>query len=261
MRLNRFIAQAGVCSRREADTLIQEGKVKVNDKVVKQMGMKIIPDRDKVSYLGQVLEPENKVYVLLNKPKNFITTTNDPEGRRTVLELVKTATTERIFPVGRLDRNTTGLLLLTNDGDLTKKLTHPSHEVKKLYHASLDKDLTEEHMEMLRKGIELEDGLAKADKIRYVAGKGPNEVGIELHSGRNRIVRRMFEALGYDVIHLDRVMIGSLSKKDVPRGKWRHLKTKEVSFIKMQVGGLKKPTKFAGNKPKKKSRPKGKADK
>jgi len=218
------------------------------------MGMKIIPATDKVVYQGTVLEPENKVYVLLNKPKNFITTTNDPEGRRTVLELVKTATSERIFPVGRLDRNTTGLLLLTNDGDLTKKLTHPSHEVKKLYHVNLDKDVTDEHMQQLRDGIELEDGIAKADKVKYVANKGANEIGIELHSGRNRIVRRMFEALGYEVVHLDRVMMGSLTKKNVPRGKWRHLTAKEVSFMKMQVGGVSKPSKFGKPKPKKNRR-------
>lgn len=216
--------------------------------------MKIIPAQDKVSYEGKILEPENKVYVLLNKPKNFITTTNDPEGRRTVLELVKTATSERIFPVGRLDRNTTGLLLLTNDGDLTKKLTHPSHEVKKLYHVTLDQEVSEAHMRQLKEGIELEDGMAKADKIRYVTNKGPNEVGIELHSGRNRIVRRMFEALGYEVVHLDRVMMGSLTKKNVPRGKWRHLTDKEVSFLKMQVGGISKPSKFGKQKPKKKQR-------
>ncbi|MEL6651773.1 MAG: pseudouridine synthase [Bacteroidota bacterium] len=252
IRLNRFIAQAGICSRREADSLIAQGEIKVNGKVVTELGLKIVPAKDIVSYQGRILEPENKVYVLLNKPKNFITTTDDPEGRRTVLDLVKNATEERIFPVGRLDRMTTGLLLLTNDGDLTKKLTHPSHEIKKLYHVKLNQEVSEEHIKQLRDGVELEDGMAAADKIRYVEGKGHDEVGIELHIGRNRIVRRMFEALGYEVERLDRVMFGSLTKKNLPRGKWRMLSEREVSFLKMQTGGSKEPGAPSNRKFKKK---------
>lgn len=233
VRLNRYIAQAGVCSRREADQLIAAGEIKVNGAVVVEMGHKVHPRKDKVEYHGKVLKAEKLVYILLNKPKNFITTTSDPEGRPTVLKLVKNATQERIFPVGRLDRNTTGLLLLTNDGDLAKKMTHPSHEVKKLYYVRLDKEVLETDLKRLREGIELEDGLAKADKASYVQNKGANEVGIEIHIGRNRIVRRMFEAMGYEVLGLDRVMLGPLDKKKLPRGKWRNLTSQEVAFLKM----------------------------
>ena len=198
-----------------------------------EMGYKVHPRKDKVEYNGKVLKAEKLVYFLLNKPKNFITTTSDPEGRPTVLKLLKNATQERIFPVGRLDRNTTGLLLLTNDGDLAKKMTHPSHEVKKLYYVRLDKEVLETDLRRLQEGIELEDGLAKADKASYVQNKGANEVGIEIHIGRNRIVRRMFEAMGYEVLGLDRVMLGPLDKKKLPRGKWRNLTTQEVAFLKM----------------------------
>lgn len=197
------------------------------------MGHKVHPRKDKIEYNGQLLRAEKLVYVLLNKPKNFITTTSDPEGRKTVLSLVRKATEERIFPVGRLDRNTTGLLLFTNDGELAKKLTHPSHRVRKLYHVQLDKPVLDTDLMRLKEGIELEDGLAQADKVSYIQNKDLNEVGIEIHIGKNRIVRRMFEAMGYEIIRLDRVMLGPLTKKNLPRGNYRHLTEKEVSFLKM----------------------------
>ncbi len=233
VRLNRFIAQSGVCSRREADALIAAGKIKVNGKVVTELGMKVLPIRDTVIYNGKSLRAENFVYILYNKPKNVISTTSDPEGRKTVIDSIELATRARVFPVGRLDRNTTGLLLLTNDGKLAKKLTHPSHNIRKLYHVRLHKDVTEEDLGKLRQGIELEDGLAKADKVDFVRDGNPNEVGIEIHIGRNRIVRRMFEALGYSVETLDRVMIAHLTKRKLSRGRWRELTDKEVSFLKM----------------------------
>ncbi|MEO0469692.1 MAG: pseudouridine synthase [Bacteroidota bacterium] len=233
MRLNRFIARAGVCARREADRLIAEGAIKLNGKVVTELGTKVIPGKDKVEYEGKVLKMEQFVYLLLNKPKNLITTMDDPEGRKTVIDHVRNATNERIYPVGRLDRKTTGLLLLTNDGQLAKKMTHPSHRVRKIYHVRLDKAVAETDLQRLVDGIDLEDGPAKADKVDYVQDKGPEEVGIEIHIGRNRIVRRMFEAMGYQVVHLDRVLLGSLTKKNLPRGKWRMLTPKEVGFLKM----------------------------
>ena len=233
VRLNRFIAQAGVCSRREADTLIESGKIKVNGKVNKELGTKVIPGKDEVVYLGKKLSSQQFVYILLNKPKNTITTMDDPFDRKTVMNLVAKATEERIYPVGRLDRNTTGLLLMTNDGKLTEKLTHPSHRVRKLYHVRLDKIVEEEDLSSLLKGIKLEDGIAKADKVDYVERGLGTEVGIEIHSGKNRIVRRMFEALGYKVLSLDRVMIAHLNKKHLPRGKWRMLTEKEVKFLMM----------------------------
>lgn len=189
--------------------------------------------KDEVEYRGKKLRSEQLIYLLLNKPKNTITTTDDPQGRRTVLDLLKESTQERIFPVGRLDRNTTGLLLLTNDGDLAKKLTHPSHKVKKIYHVRLDKEVPEEDMHRLLEGVELEDGQAKVDKIDYVLNRGKNEVGVEIHIGRNRIVRRMFEHMGYHVDNLDRVSIAHLTKKNLPRGKWRALTDKEIGFLKM----------------------------
>ncbi|MEL6670921.1 MAG: pseudouridine synthase [Bacteroidota bacterium] len=232
--MNKFLAQAGVCSRREADQLIAAGEVKVNGKIVTELGTKVVPREDKVVFRGKLLQAEQYVYFLLNKPKNMITTTKDPEGRKTVIDLVGPSTDARIFPVGRLDRNTTGLLLLTNDGALAEKLTHPSYRIRKLYHVRLNKDVPQEDLEALMNGVALEDGLAKADLIDYVVGKGANEVGIEIHSGRNRIVRRMFEHLGYRVDGLDRVAIGHhLTKKRLPRGKWRPLTDKEVGFLKM----------------------------
>lgn len=233
MRLNRYIALSGVCSRREADTLIAGGKIKVNGEVCKEMGRKVTPGQDKVEYNRRELQILKFVYLLMNKPKNLITTTSDDLGRSTVMDLVEKYTKVRIYPVGRLDRNTTGVILFTNDGDLAKRLTHPSHNFKKMYHVRLNLEFTEEHLFQLRKGIELEDGPIKPDKIDYVSGGGPNEVGVEIHSGRNRIVRRMFESLGYEVVGLDRVKFGPLNKKNLPRGTCRFLGEKEVGFLKM----------------------------
>ncbi len=230
MRLNRYLAHSGVASRREADDLIKAGVVTVNGKVVTEMGVKVGPG-DVVHYGGQKLSAETKRYVLLNKPKDFITTTDDPRDRKTVMALVESACRERLYPVGRLDRHTTGVLLMTNDGDLAKKLTHPSHGAEKIYHATLDKSVAKADLERLVEGIELEDGLAAADEASYVADGTRKEVGIKLHMGKNRIVRRMFEALGYTVVKLDRVVFAGLTKKDLPRGKWRHLTEKEVLFL------------------------------
>jgi len=230
MRLNRYIANAGICSRREADSLIASGEIRVNGEVVTEMGYKVQPT-DTVQYGKTNLNREKLVYVLLNKPKDFLTTTDDPEGRKTVMSLVATASKERIFPVGRLDRNTTGLLLFTNDGEVAQKLSHPSHKNKKIYQAELDKPLTAEHLGQIAAGLELEDGKAEVDDVAVVAGN-PHFVGIELHVGRNRIVRRIFEHLGYDVVALDRVQYAGLTKKDLPRGKWRFLSEQEVIRLK-----------------------------
>jgi len=230
LRLNRYIANAGICSRREADALIAAGEIRVNGEVVTEMGYKVQPS-DTVQYGKTNLNREKLVYVLLNKPKDFITTTDDPEGRKTVMDLVATASKERIFPVGRLDRNTTGLLLFTNDGEVAQKLSHPSHKNKKIYQAELDKPLTAEHLAEITAGVELEDGKAEVDDVAVVAGN-PHFVGIELHIGRNRIVRRIFEHLGYDVIALDRVQYAGLTKKELPRGKWRFLSEQEVIRLK-----------------------------
>ncbi len=229
-RLNKYIAQAGVCSRREADNLIQAGKIRVNDRVVTEMGYQVAPG-DKVYYEKKLLSKERFVYLLLNKPKDFITTTDDPHERKTVMKLVAKACEERIYPVGRLDRNTTGVLLFTNDGDLSKKLTHPSHEVSKIYQLELDLPLREADLDKIKEGIELEDGPVKVDDIAVLDNTMKN-LGVEIHSGRNRIVRRIFESLGYEVIRLDRVMFAGLTKKDLPRGKWRFLKDKEVVRLK-----------------------------
>ena len=234
MRLNRYIANSGVCSRREADSLIAKGLVTVNGKVVTEMGTQV-KRSDDIRYEGKKLNPEAKVYILINKPKDMVTTTSDPEGRRTVLDLVEEACVERVYPVGRLDRNTTGVLLLTNDGDLSKKLTHPSYEVKKIYHVFLDKPVTKQHMEDIRKGIDLEDGSIKPDVVSYADTKDHSQVGIEIHSGRNRIVRRIFEHLGYKVEKLDRVYFAGLTKKTISRGKWRFLTNDEVKFLKAGI--------------------------
>jgi 23S rRNA pseudouridine2605 synthase len=231
IRLNRYLAMSGVASRRDADALIKAGVVTVNGQVVTELGTKVRPE-DKVHYGGQRLSRETKRYVLLNKPKDFITTTDDPHDRRTVMALVEHACAERLYPVGRLDRQTTGLLLLTNDGDLAKKLTHPSHGAEKLYHVTLDKSVAKADLEKLTQGIQLEDGPAQADEASYVQDASKREVGLKLHMGRNRIVRRMFEALGYEVVKLDRVMFAGLTKKDLPRSKWRHLSEKEVTLLK-----------------------------
>ena len=226
VRLNRFIANAGVCSRREADKLIEAGEITVNEKVVTEMGYQVKPG-EKVRHKGKLLRRERMVYVLLNKPKDFITTTSDPEERKTVMDLVKNACDERIFPVGRLDRHTTGLLLFTNDGDMAKKLTHPSHKIKKLYQVELDKPITKDDFNKIAEGITLDDGPVPVDDLAVVSQDGKT-LGIEIHIGRNRIVRRTFEHLGYKVVKLDRVVYASLTKKDLPRGKWRFLTQKEV---------------------------------
>ena len=229
-RLNRYIANSGVCSRREADELISRGDITVNGKVVTEMGFRV-KEGDMVKYGTKALTPERFVYVLLNKPKDYITTTEDPEERKTVMELVADAGNFRMYPVGRLDRKTTGLLLVTNDGELADKLTHPSNEVRKIYQVELDKPITEEHFDALKKGIDLEDGHIKPDALSIVTPDA-YVVGIEIHSGRNRIVRRMFESLGYDVTKLDRTAYAGLTKKELPRGKWRFLDPKEVVKLK-----------------------------
>ncbi|QJW88438.1 pseudouridine synthase [Spirosoma taeanense] len=229
-RLNRYIANSGVCSRREADELIARGDISVNGKVVTEMGFKV-KEGDTVKYGTKVLNPERFVYVLLNKPKDYITTTEDPEERKTVMELVADAGNFRMYPVGRLDRNTTGLLLLTNDGELADKLTHPSNNIRKIYQVELDKPITDEHFEAIQKGLELEDGPIKPDALSIVTPDA-HVIGIEIHSGRNRIVRRIFEHLGYEVTKLDRTTYAGLTKKDLPRGKWRFLDPKEVVKLK-----------------------------
>lgn len=231
MRLNRYIAMAGVCSRREADELIKKGLIKLNGEVVTEMGITITKD-DKVEYDGRVLVAEKKVYVLLNKPKDTVTTTDDPEERRTVMDLVTDACEERIYPVGRLDRNTTGLLLMTNDGDLTEKLMHPRYGVSKIYHVYLDRNVSEFDMRAMLKGIHLEDGDIQVDDVRYVDSADHTQVGIQIHSGRNRIVRRIFEHLGYNVEKLDRVYFAGLTKLNLPRGRWRYLTDSELSKLK-----------------------------
>ncbi len=233
VRLNRYLSNAGVCSRREADQLIISGVVKINDKIVTELGTKVLPG-DKVSYGDQTLKRENIVYLLLNKPKDYITTSDDPQKRRTVMELIKGAVKERLYPVGRLDRNTTGLLLFTNDGEMATKLTHPKNNIRKVYHVVTDQNVSKEDLDKLRAGFELEDGFVAPDDIEFVGtGHNKKDIGIEIHSGKNRIVRRMFEHLGYKVIKLDRVMFAGLNKKDLPRGKWRILTPKEISFLKM----------------------------
>lgn len=232
IRLNKFLANAGVCSRREADEFIQAGLVTVNGEVITELGTKITR-QDTVCYKDQQVNIESKVYILLNKPKNCVTTSDDPEERRTVMDLVKNACEERIFPVGRLDRNTTGILLITNDGELAAKLTHPSFKKKKIYHVWLDRDVDIEDMKRIASGIELEDGEIHADAISYASETDKSQVGIEIHSGKNRIVRRIFETLGYKVRKLDRVYFAGLTKKNLPRGKWRFLNEQEVSALRM----------------------------
>ncbi|RZF61272.1 pseudouridine synthase [Sphingobacterium corticibacterium] len=232
IRLNRYISNAGVCSRRKADELIESGVVSVNGEVVTELGTKVDPAKDEIKYNGERLKREKMVYVLLNKPKDFITTTDDPQERRTVMQLVAKATKERIYPVGRLDRNTTGLLLLTNDGALAEKLSHPRNNISKIYHVELDKNLTQGDFNKIQFGIELEDGVIKPDDISYVQGGSRNEIGIQIHSGKNRVVRRIFESLGYEVIKLDRVVYANLTKKDLPRGRWRYLEEKELIQLK-----------------------------
>ena len=232
IRLNKYIANSGICSRRQADDLIKQGLVTVNGKVVMEMGYQV-QKTDKVSFDGQNLTPEKPVYVLLNKPKGYISTTNDEKARKTVVDLTANASPYRIFPVGRLDRSTTGVILLTNDGHLTKKLTHPSFQVKKIYHVVLDRKLSVEDMKAIAEGIRLEEGVAQVDQISFIEGKPKNEVGIEIHIGWNRIIRRIFQRLGYEVEALDRVMFAGLTKKNIKRGHWRILTDLEVNNLKM----------------------------
>jgi 23S rRNA pseudouridine2605 synthase len=231
-RLNKYIAGSGKCSRREADELIRSGRVSVNKKTITELGTRVKAG-DEVSIDGQLIKSEKKIYILLNKPKDVITTTDDPEGRKTVLDLVKIRAGFRVFPVGRLDRNTTGVLLLTNDGDLTGKLTHPRYLVKKVYELNLTRGLRDEDLEKLAKGIELEDGKFVMDKISFLDPNNRKQLGVEIHSGRNRIIRRSFEHLGYEVAKLDRVMFAGLTKKNLPRGKYRILSPREVAYLKM----------------------------
>jgi 23S rRNA pseudouridine2605 synthase len=232
MPLNKFIAHCGVCSRRDAADMIRLGKVKVNSELVTEPGHKVgVKDEIKVNGKKVFLE-KNLVYILLNKPKDYITTTDDPQKRKTVLELIGRATEERVYPVGRLDRNTSGVLLFTNDGDLSQKLTHPSNEVKKIYHVTLNKPLDKKDFESILQGVTLEDGAASVDVLAYADMKDKTQIGVEIHSGRNRIVRRIFEHLGYDVKNLDRVMFAGLTKKNVDRGKWRFLNEKEIRDLK-----------------------------
>ncbi len=232
MPLNKFVAHAGICSRRDAAELVKSGKITINGAVVNEPGYKVA-STDEVRFNGKKISAKKHlVYILLNKPKDYITTTDDPEGRKTVLDIIKHATTERVYPVGRLDRNTTGVLLFTNDGDLAQKLSHPSYQIKKIYEVKLDKSMARKDMEAMMEGITLEDGFIKADAVAYADSKDKSVIGVEIHSGRNRIVRRMFEHLGYDVRGLDRVMFANLTKKNVERGKWRFLSEKEVRLLK-----------------------------
>ncbi len=232
LRLNRYIAVSGICSRREADEMIKLGQVKVNGVVVTEMGLKVNKS-DKVELRGKTLSPEKKVYILLNKPKDYVSTVSDPHAEKTVLDLVHHLGNERIYPVGRLDKSTTGVLLLTNDGELTKKLTHPSYNKKKVYHVVLNRAATKAELQQIIVGIELEDGFIQVDSISFVNEDDKREIGVELHSGRNRIVRRIFEHFGFRIEKLDRVYFAGLTKKNVPRGKWRYLSEKEISTLLM----------------------------
>ena len=229
--MNRFIANSGICSRREADEYIVQGLVTVNGQVVTELGTKVFQN-DEVKFDDKVIMGEEKVYILMNKPKNCVTTTDDPQGRKTVLDLVAGKCHQRVYPVGRLDRDTTGVLLITNDGELTEKLTHPSYNKKKIYQVSLDSNLKQSDFDKILKGIYLDDGMISADALSYVEGD-QTQVGIEIHSGRNRIVRRIFESLGYKVVKLDRVYFAGLTKKNLRRGQWRFLTDKELAILKM----------------------------
>jgi 23S rRNA pseudouridine2605 synthase len=234
VRLNKYIANSGICSRREADKLITAGLITVNGKRITELGSKVSAGDD-VRYNGERIRNERKVYLVLNKPKDYVTTTEDPRERKTVMLLVQHACPERIYPVGRLDRNTTGVLLFTNDGEMAKKLTHPSYNKKKIYHVFLDKAVTAKDLRTLAEGIDLEDGFIQPDAISYVGEESKREIGLEIHSGRNRIVRRMFESLGYRVTKLDRVYFAGLTKKNLPRGKWRFLTENEINRLRMNA--------------------------
>ena len=233
VRLNKYIANSGICSRREADTFIENGLVSVNGVRVTELGTKVDPGKDEIRFNGSRIKGEKKVYLVMNKPKDFVTTLSDPHADRTVMDLIsKSMCPERVYPVGRLDKATTGVLLFTNDGDLADKLTHPKHQVRKIYHATLDKNLRKEDFDAILSGIELEDGPIAADALSYVEGD-KTQVGLEIHSGRNRIVRRIFEHLGYKVKKLDRVYFAGLTKKNLRRGAWRFLDEKEIGLLKM----------------------------
>lgn len=236
VRLNKYLAHCGVAARRKADEIIEQGLVQVNGKVVTEMGYRLTP-KDKVTYKGKVILPVRHVYILLNKPKDYITSVSDERNRKTVMDLIAKATNERVYPVGRLDRNTTGLLLLTNDGDLALALSHPSKEVEKVYEVELDRGLAREDFEKIRKGLELEDGPAPVDEIAYPDKGNMRIVGVALHIGRNRIVRRIFEHLGYKVERLDRTVYAGLTKKDLPRSRWRHLSSREIMMLKNHAKG------------------------
>ena len=240
MPLNKFIAHAGICSRRDAADVVRSGTVTVNGNKITEPGFKVTA-RDEIKVNGKkITSQKNLVYILLNKPKDFITTTEDPQGRKTVMDIVRSATSERVYPIGRLDRNTTGVLLLTNDGELAQKLSHPSYQIKKIYEVKLDRPLHKKDFDTILSGVELEDGLITPDVLAYADTKDKSVIGIEIHSGRNRIVRRIFEKLGYDVRNLDRVMYANLTKKNVERGKWRFLQEKEVRLLKYLNASIKK---------------------
>lgn len=233
MRLNKYIAHAGICSRREADVYIKSGNVTVNSKIITEMGFKV-QENDAVRFDNRLINPETLRYVLLNKPKNYISTVEDDRGRKTVMELIAKAAKERLYPVGRLDRKTTGLLLFTNDGEMTKKLTHPKNNVRKLYHVTLDKKLTMNHLrEIADDSFKIEDRRVFVDALSYIENQPKSEIGIEIHSGRNRIIRKIFESLGYKVVKLDRTILAGLTKKNLPRGFWRHLTQQEINNLKM----------------------------
>lgn len=232
IRLNKYISNSGICSRRDADKYIESGLVEVNGKIVTELGTKIMP-ADIIKFNGKVLKAEKKVYILLNKPKDYITTVDDPHAEKTVMHLIKNACHERVYPVGRLDRNTTGVLLLTNDGEIAKKLTHPSSNKKKIYHVFLSEKLKSEDLKKIGQGIELEDGFIQVDSINYSDPEDKKQVGIEIHSGKNHIVKRIFEHLGYKVTKLDRVYFAGLTKKNLERGRWRFLTEKEINMLKM----------------------------
>jgi 23S rRNA pseudouridine2605 synthase len=234
IRLNKYISNSGVCSRREADELISRGLITVNGKTITDMGTKVSRN-DKVTYQGKTLETGKKVYVLLNKPKGYVTTVKDPHAEHTVMELVSDATDERIYPVGRLDKSTTGVLLLTNDGDLAGKLTHPKYNIRKVYHVFLDREVTRTDMEEIISGVEIDDMKVSADAVSYPEPDDHTQVGVEIHSGQNRVVRRIFEKFGYEVRKLDRVYFAGLTKKNLQRGKWRHLLPKEVNMLKRGI--------------------------
>ena len=248
MPLNKFLAHAGIASRRDAAEIVRIGKVSVNGQVITEPGFKV-SEKDDVRAQGQKLSARKQlVYILLNKPKDHITTVEDPQGRRTVMDLVKKATPERVYPVGRLDRNTTGVLLLTNDGDLAQKLSHPRYEIRKIYEVTLDKPMVKKDFEAMQNGITLEDGFIQPDALAFADAKDHSVIGIEIHSGKNRIVRRMFEKLGYDVRNLDRVMYANLTKKNVERGKWRFLVEKEIRLLKFMNASYAKKAKESSKK-------------